>query len=193
MDRLEEAGKVTRILVSGRGEGEMYALPEELEALRATPATGATDPVRILSIMDPWTQQLLAQYAARWGEGWYFPVVKDGDLVGMAEIWEMSGCIEIRGLDLNAPDLLPGFLGAVDRMMEYYRPRGWEIVRLTRAFEKAVPELDSVKPFLQGGTSASGTSWPRGRSCPGTTRNPSSSRTSSGARASTPTPRSTSP
>ncbi len=151
MDRLEEAGKVVRILVSGRGEGEMYVLPEELDALRATPATGASDPVRILSILDPWTQQLWAQYAARWGEGWYFPVVKDGDLVGMAEIWELSGCIEIRGLDLNAPELLPGFLEAVDRMMEYYRPRGWEIVRITRAFEKAVPELDSVKPFLQAG------------------------------------------
>ncbi|OGS51177.1 MAG: hypothetical protein A3K65_05615 [Euryarchaeota archaeon RBG_16_68_12] len=151
MGRLEEEGKVARILVSGHGEGEMYVLPEELPALRETPEAGATDAVRILSILDPWTQQMWAQYVARWGEGWYFPVVKDGDLVGMAEIWEMSGCLELRELDLNSPEILPQVLVAIDRMMEFYRARGYEIVRVTRVFNKAVPELDTVKPFLQAG------------------------------------------
>src|SRR2546422_7401751 len=134
MDALEVAGTVVRVLVSGKGEGEMYALADELAALRETPPTGATDRARILSILDPWTQGLWAQYSARWGEGWYFPILKDGDLVGMAEIWEMSGCVEIREIDLNSPDLLPEVLGAVDRMMEFYRSRGYEIVRLVRAF-----------------------------------------------------------
>ncbi|HTD82024.1 MAG TPA: ATP-dependent helicase, partial [Thermoplasmata archaeon] len=118
MDALEEAGKVVRILVSGKGEGEMYVLAEELPALREAVASGATDRARVLSILDPWTQPLWAQYSARWGEGWYFPIVKDGDLVGMAEIWEMSGCVEIREIDLNSPELLPEVLAAVDRMME---------------------------------------------------------------------------
>jgi ATP-dependent Lhr-like helicase len=151
MDALEAAGKVVRILVSGKGEGEMYVLAEELPALREAPASGATDRVRILSILDPWTQPLWAQYSARWGEGWYFPIVKDGDLVGMAEIWEMSGCVEVREVDLNSPDLLPEVLGAVDRMMEFYRTRGYEIVRVVRAFNKEVPALETVKPFLDAG------------------------------------------
>src|SRR5213593_4405096 len=56
MDGLEEAKTVQRILVSGKGEGEMYILAEELPALRETPA-GATDCVRILSILDPWAHQ----------------------------------------------------------------------------------------------------------------------------------------
>jgi len=151
MDGLEEAGTVQRILVSGKGEGEMYVLADDLPALRETPVAGATDRVRILSILDPWAQQLWAQYVARWGEGWYFPIVKDGGLIGMAEIWEMSGCLEIRELDLNTPDLLPETLRAVDRMMEFYRDRGYEIVRLTRAFNTEVPALETVKPFLAAG------------------------------------------
>src|SRR2546428_742253 len=129
----------------------MYVLADELSGVRETPPTGATDPARILSILDPWTQGLWAQYSARWGEGWFFPIVKDGDLVGMAEIWEMSGCVEIREIDLNSPDLLSEVLGAVDRMMEFYRSRGYEIVRLVRAFNKEVPALETVKPFLDAG------------------------------------------
>ena len=151
MDALEEAGTVVRVLVSGKGEGEMYVLADELAGVRETPPTGATDPARILSILDPWTQGLWAQYSARWGEGWFFPIVKDGDLVGMAEIWEMSGCVEVREIDLNSPDLLPEVLGAVDRMMEFHRTRGYEIVRLVRAFNKEVPALETVKPFLDAG------------------------------------------
>ena len=77
--------------------------------------------------------------------------MKDGDLVGMAEIWEMSGCVEIREIDLNSPELLPEVLGAVDRMMEFYRTRGYEIVRVVRAFNKEVPALETVRPFLDAG------------------------------------------
>ena len=151
MDRLEEGGKVKRILVSGKGEGEMFLLADEVDALRKTHAEDAKDRVRILSTLDPWTQPLWAQIAARWGEGWFYPIVKDGDLVGMAEIWEMSGCIEIRELDLNSPDLLPAVLEAVDRFMEFFRARGYDIVRITRALGKEVPELDNVTPFLEAG------------------------------------------
>ncbi|HTD81685.1 MAG TPA: crosslink repair DNA glycosylase YcaQ family protein, partial [Thermoplasmata archaeon] len=151
VDAVEEAGTVVRVLVHGKGEGEMYVLAEELPALRETPATGSTDPARVLSIMDPWTQPLWAQYSARWGDGWYFPIVKDGDLIGMAEVWEMSGCVEVRELDLNTPELLPEVLGAVDRMMQFYRTRGYEIVRVVRALTKEVPALESVEPFLDAG------------------------------------------
>ena len=151
MDRLEEEGTVSRILVSGKGEGEMYILPAELDALRGTRSEEGNDRVRILSLLDPWTQPLWAQIAARWGEGWLYPIVKDGDLVGIAEIWEMSGCIEIRELDLITPEVLPEILVAIDRMMAFFGARGYDIVRITRALGKEVPELDNVKPFLDAG------------------------------------------
>src|SRR6195256_7056674 len=81
MDRLEEQGLVTRILVTGKAEGEMYVLAQELPALRKASAKAVSDPVRVLSLLDPWTQPLWAQVASRYGEGWFLPLVKDGELV----------------------------------------------------------------------------------------------------------------
>src|SRR5438552_3602668 len=120
MDRLEEEGVVTRILVTGKAESEMYVLKDDLPALRKAAGRSATDPLRALSLLDPWTQPLWAQVASRYGEGWFFPLVKDGDLVGMAEVWEMSGCIEVREMDMSSPDLLDEALPALNRLTGLY-------------------------------------------------------------------------
>src|SRR5207253_2320438 len=123
MDRLEEQGVVSRILVTGKAESEMFVLATDLPALRKTSVKDAADPVRVLSLLDPWAQPLWAQVASRYGEGWFFPLVKDGDLVGMAEVWEMSGCIEVRELDLASPNLLPEAIEALKRMISFYALR----------------------------------------------------------------------
>ncbi len=151
MDRLEEAGVVTRVLISGKGETEMYVLTDDLPALRAAPTAGAQDATRVLSLMDPWTQPLWAQVASRYGEGWFFPLVADGDLAGMAEIWEMSGCIEVRELDLVAPERLPDAILALKRMMEYYALRGVDVLRVTRYLGKDVPDAEDVSPWTKTG------------------------------------------
>ncbi len=150
LDKLEEQGVVTRILVAGKGETEMYVLTEELPALRAAPQTSA-DPMRVLSLMDPWAQPLWAQVASRYGEGWFFPLVQDGDLAGMAEIWEMSGCIEVRELDLVAPEKLEPAVAALARMMAYYAMRGVDILRVTRFLGKDVPDAEDVSPWTKAG------------------------------------------
>ncbi len=150
VDRLERAGKIVRILVTGRAEGEMILLADELEPLRGAEPVASKDRVRVLSLLDAWVQPLWAQVAAKWGEGWLFPIVKDGELVGVAEKWEMSGALEIREIDLASSDLIPETLEAIDRMMDFYRARGFEVVRITRAFGKPVPEID-VRPFLAAG------------------------------------------
>src|SRR5256712_6635491 len=129
----------------------MYVLADELAVLRETPPTGATDPARVLSILDPWTQGLWAQYSARWGEGWFFPIVKDGDLVGMAEIWEMSGCIEVREMDLASPDQLDEAIAALSRMMRFYAMRGVDVLRVTRFQAKNVPEAEDLSHWTRAG------------------------------------------
>jgi len=151
MDRLEEQGLVTRILVTGKAEGEMYVLAQELPALRKASAKAVSDPVRVLSLLDPWTQPLWAQVASRYGEGWFFPLVKDGDLVGMAEIWEMSGCIEVRELDLTSPDLLKEAIDGLTRMMAFYALRGVDVLRVTRFQEKDVPEAEDLSAWKRAG------------------------------------------
>src|SRR5213596_1978744 len=151
LDRLEEDGVVTRILVTGKAESEMYVLAEDLPALRKAAGKAASDPMRVLSLLDPWTQPLWAQVASRYGEGWFFPLVKDGDLVGMAEIWEMSGCIEVRELDLASPELLDEAIAALTRMMTFYAMRGVDVLRVTRFQAKNVPEVEDLSHWLRAG------------------------------------------
>ncbi|HEV8594476.1 MAG TPA: ATP-dependent helicase [Thermoplasmata archaeon] len=154
VDRLESHGTVERVLATGpRGDEEMIVLKDELPALEATKAGAAKDGTRILSLLDPWTQGLWAQIAARWGDGWFYLLVRDGELAGMIEKWEMSGAVELREVDLIDPAILPDALDAVDRMMTFYRQRGFEVVRVTQALRKPVGELadGERKPFLGAG------------------------------------------
>src|SRR5437016_14225076 len=104
----------------------MYVLAQDLPALRKTSGKAVSDPVRVLSLLDPWTQPLWAQVASRYGEGWFFPLVKGGELVGMAEIWEMSGCIEFRELDRAYPDVLDAATAALIRNKTFYPLPGAE-------------------------------------------------------------------
>ena len=154
IDRFEEKGVVERVLATGqRGEEEMIVLKEEVPALEGTKPEDVRDGIRVLSLLDPWTQGLWAQIAARWGEGWFYPIVREGELAGMIEKWEMSGAVELREIDLLDPATLPDALAAIDRMMAYYRQRGFEVVRVTQASRKPVPELTDgeLKPFLAAG------------------------------------------
>src|SRR3989454_531918 len=151
MDRLEEDGVVARILVTGKAESEMYVLAADLPALRKVAGKPGTDPMRVLSLLDPWTQALWAQVASRYGEGWFFPLVKDGDLVGMAEIWEMNGCIEVREMDLASPDLLDDAIAALTRMMGFYAMRGVDVLRVTRFQAKNVPEAEDLSHWTRAG------------------------------------------
>ncbi len=149
---LEGGGEVVRIRVGEEGE-ERYLLAEELPALEAVRVEEVKDPLRLLSLYDPWAQPLWAEIASKYGEGWFFPLVKDGNLVGMAEKWEMSGLVEVRELDLADPGLLPEALQALERMMDFYRQRGYEVLRITRALGKAVAELpeDQLNSFARAG------------------------------------------
>ena len=151
LDRLVERKAVVRILVTGKAESEMLVLADGLPALRKAPHDGGRDGLRVLSLLDPWTQPLWAQVASRYGDGWLFPLVKDGDLVGIAELWEMSGCIELRGLDLTAPALLDEAIAALVRMMGFYRLRGVDILRVTRVLGKDVPEIEDLSPWTRAG------------------------------------------
>src|SRR2546430_17478319 len=86
MDRCEEQAVVSRILVTGKAESEMFVLATDLPALRTTSVKDAADPVRVLSLLDPWAQPLWAQVATRYGEGGFFPPGKAVALVGLAMV-----------------------------------------------------------------------------------------------------------
>ncbi|MFQ6013668.1 MAG: DNA glycosylase AlkZ-like family protein, partial [Thermoplasmata archaeon] len=151
VDRLLEEGVVSRILVQGDGDVEMLLLTEELPALQEVRARAPSDGLRILSLNDPWIQPMWAEVNSRYGDGWYYPVVKDGKLVGMVEKWQMSGCLEVREIELEDPGLLPEVLTAIQEMMGFYRQRGYEIVRVVGAFGKAVLDAGVEEAFEEAG------------------------------------------
>src|SRR3989441_1114517 len=151
MDRLEEDGVVARILVTGKAESEMYVLAADLLALRKVAGKPGTDPMRVLSLLDPWTQALWAQVASRYGEGWFFPLVKDGDLVGMAEVWEKKGWLGGREIGPGSPDLLDEAIAALTRMMRFYAMRGVDVLRVTRFQAKDVPEAEDLSHWTRAG------------------------------------------
>jgi ATP-dependent Lhr-like helicase len=148
LNELEEKGEIERIVSVGTSPLDMYIIKEELPALEAVRHEGeVTDRTRILSLYDPYVRRLWAEVANRYGEGWFFPVVKNGKLVGMVEKWQMSGCVDVRELFLDDEKLLPEFLAELDHVMVYYRSMGTDIIRVRQVMGKTVAQLE--KPVLE--------------------------------------------
>jgi ATP-dependent Lhr-like helicase len=123
----------------GDARAEEHLLAEDLEALRSFKPQ--PEGMRVVSLYDPVVQPLWAEVASRFGEGWVFPILSQGRLVGAVEKWSMSGCIEIRGLDLDDPALLPEALAALDEVSRYDRLLGYDVLRAKEVLGKAVAEM----------------------------------------------------
>ena len=130
----------------GESREEMYIFKDEMDALQEHPRPSLE--VSIVSIHDPSVQSMWASIAARYGDRLIYPIIADGRLVGGAEKWNMSGCIEIRELDLEDPSLLPRTMEALDRFMTFYSMMGYDIVRIREVMgatpQDIVPEVEAV-------------------------------------------------
>ncbi len=108
---------------------EMFISAGELPRLEAfTPAPEKR--LRILSLYDPFLGDRWAEITSRYGEGWIFPVVQGGQVVGMIEKWLMAGSVEVRRIDLSDPALLGTLIEEFDGMMRYYNGLGVDIIRV---------------------------------------------------------------
>ena len=137
------AADVGAVTVSvGEGQVPMLVMEEELPALESVEPS--EPPVRLLSLYDPDLGSKWAEISARYGDRWIYPFVRGDTLVGAAEIWEMSGCIEIRSMDLDSPDLLPEALDAVEFVMGFFRMKGTDIVRIREVLGTDAAELDDT-------------------------------------------------
>jgi ATP-dependent Lhr-like helicase len=138
----------------GLERAEMYLMKDELSELESAAGSRRRDPVvRILSLYDPFLSDRWAEISATYGEGWIFPVVKGGDMVGMIESWLMAGAVEVRDIRLTDPGQLGPLIDYLDRSMEFYNMLGVDILRVRSVFGVEVPSLEeSVKEeFLSRG------------------------------------------
>jgi len=134
--------KVSKV-ISGLARQELYAFEEDIQRLRKFKP--APDPMRILSLYDPLLETRWAELTSRFGEGWYFPIVKDGIIVGMTEIWPLSSCIEVREVSLDRPtkESLAEFLVALEKLGRFFEAYGIDVIRIRSVFGVDVGSLDA--------------------------------------------------
>ena len=124
----------------GEGQVPMLVMKDELPVLERVPEQEF--PVRVLSLYDPDLGSKWAEISSRYGDKWIYPLVRGDTVVGALELWEMSGCIEVRGMDLDSPELLPEALDAIDVMMGFFRMKGTDIVRIREILNTDAEKLD---------------------------------------------------
>ena len=129
-------------IMVGDARTEEHLLSEDMEALRSF--RPRPEGVKVVSLYDPSVQPLWAEIASRFGEGWVFPILSEGRLAGAVEKWSMSGCVEVRAIDLDDPAMLPKALEALDEVMRYDQSLGYDILRVKEVLGKPVPELDEA-------------------------------------------------
>ncbi len=144
---LHDDGQLVRVHVKGEFD-DYYILKEDYDSLisEGQPRDG----VRILSLFDPYIAPMWSEIVSKYGERWIFPVIKNGLLEGYAEIWPMSGRVEVREIETTD---LNGFLKALEKVRGYYEGEGIDILTITRAFTREIPELDekSAEIFRRNG------------------------------------------
>ncbi|MFQ6128194.1 MAG: ATP-dependent helicase [Thermoplasmata archaeon] len=150
LHNLQEEGVAQKIAVGKSGEREMWIPSDEVEQLGK--AGGKVENgVRILSLYDPWVQPLWAQLSSRYGDSWYYPVLRDGDLLGTVEIWELGGCIEVRDIQLSNNEHIIELIGAIDNLMRFFEKKGYDLVKITGAFGKNILDIKELDIFLENG------------------------------------------
>jgi len=152
MSRLISTSEVTEFSVEGGSKEGMLIFTDELAALRSQPAEPASG-VRILTLYDPIVQHHRVELRRRFGDAWYYPIFDGPRCVGMMEMWEMSGCIDIREVILEDTSLLPAFLSALDDFSRYYKLNLMDLIRFKRALGSEVTEFEpeTRQAFLDAG------------------------------------------
>ena len=131
----------------GDGHTPMLIMEDEIPLMSKVQLS---DDVTVMSLFDPALASKWAEISARYGDRWIYPFVRGSSIIGAAEMWEMSGCIEIRSMDLDEMDDLKPILDAIDRLMGFYRMKGTDIVRIREVKSVDAAELDqSVKEVLE--------------------------------------------
>ena len=131
------------------GDGHAPMLVMEDEVPKISDAV-LPDNLVLMSLSDPVLSSKWAEISARYGDKWIYPFVRGCSIVGAVEMWEMSGCIEIRSMELDDLELLPEALSAVDRMMGFFRQKGTDIVRIREIKSVDIADVDApVRKVLE--------------------------------------------
>ncbi len=142
LSELTEEGAIGRISIKGELD-DNYMSSEDMDILKNKSIP--EDDVRILSLFDPYTAPMWSEIVSKYGERWIYPVIKNGALDGYAEIWPMSGRVEVRDLEVSDPR---GTLRALKKVRDYYAAEGIDVLTVNSLKGKPI---DDEKPFVKEG------------------------------------------
>jgi len=149
LDSLAGEGKIAVAKLANGGKH--YLSPGELEQMHALKEQHSR--LRLITPTDPFAQLLWADVQARFGDRWLWLLVRDGELVGGVELWEMSGCIEIRDIVLDREEYIAELIMELDRLLDFYTMKGTDIIRIKEALGQTPNTMDKalVKHFKRAG------------------------------------------
>jgi len=135
------SGKILEIDIAEGSKTKLLLPADELAALKSMPSEESND-IRILTLYDPLVQHHRVELRRKYGDAWYFPIFQGARLIGMMEMWEMSGCIDIRQLILDEVSALPDVIKALDDFSVYYKKNLMDIIRFKNLLGIDVPDLE---------------------------------------------------
>lgn len=127
----------------GSGQSQMYVMPDEIPKIKRSRKRVEKTTVR--SLYDPDLGSKWSELSARYGDRWIYPITKGNRVIGAVEIWEMSGCIEVRSMDIDSPDMLSEVLNALDDLMRFFNMKGVDIIRIREILGTDAADLDDDK------------------------------------------------
>jgi ATP-dependent Lhr-like helicase len=135
----------------GLEQTQMFLFADEMPKLEQI--APSDDSMRVLSLYDSFLSDKWTEITARYGEGWIYPVVHRGVIVGMIEKWLLAGSVEVREILLDEPQLLGQLIDSFDHMMKFYGTLGVEILRVRSVLGTEVGQLDGAtkSEFLRRG------------------------------------------
>ncbi len=138
MEQVVESLGAVRIVV-GDASNSMYVMPDELQRIDSFGEAFLS--TNVVSMLDPFVQYMWAELASRYGDGWYYPLVQNARVAGMAEIWVMASCVEVRQLNMNEETDVGAVLMAVSQLRQLFRQFGLDVLRIRELNGTAVDEL----------------------------------------------------
>jgi len=149
LSALVTGGKIHSFAVSGEKE-QYFVAEEDFEHL------GKSKPdetVRVLSILDPFTLHFSREIEARWGEGWYYPIFKGTRPCGIVELWEMSGRVEVRNVELESSVTMAEVLEALEKISPYFNAMHMDTTTVAGTQGKLVGDMSQkeLEPFIGAG------------------------------------------
>jgi ATP-dependent Lhr-like helicase len=135
---LNEIG--AKSVMVGLERTQMFLFQDELAELEREAPTDES--VRVLSLYDSFLSDKWTEVTSRFGEGWMYPVVHRGRIIGMIEKWLLAGSVEVREIQLDEPDMLGALIESFDHMMRFYNSLGVEILRVRSVFGSEIEKLE---------------------------------------------------